>query len=186
MDANKELRNPETAENDIPECHIMPPENKIEDFKFFVGNHIAFRDLFDLQVKLNHECAQLPTSGSAQSVGLDLYACECVVIPPYTTALVNTGISIKMPRGVYGRVAPRSGLSVKHSLMVNAGVIDADYRGDVKVCLHNLSNMEFKVEIGMRVAQLILEQAIFPVNVKAVETLDETERGEGGFGSTGK
>ena len=94
-----------------------------------------------------------------------------------------TDISIAIPTGMYGRVAPRSGLAVKHFLDVGAGVIDCDYRGPVGVVMFNFSDKDFQVTAGDRVAQLIIEKiAMLPV--EEVYNLDDTERGHGGFGST--
>jgi deoxyuridine 5'-triphosphate nucleotidohydrolase len=98
--------------------------------------------------------------------------------------MVDTDISIALPSGTYGRVAPRSGLAAKHSIHTGAGVIDADYRGPLKVILFNLGDEEFKVNEGDRIAQLILEEVRMAPALE-VEDLDETVRGQGGFGSTG-
>jgi len=89
-----------------------------------------------------------------------------------------------IPVGCYGRIAPRSGLAFKSSIDVGAGVIDPDYRGEVKVLLFNLGNCDFKAEAGTRIAQLIIERCETPPVVE-VDSLDDTERGAGGFGSTG-
>lgn len=98
--------------------------------------------------------------------------------------MVDTDISIAVPAGTYGRVAPRSGLASKHSIDTGAGVIDADYRGPVKVLLFNLSDVDFKIAVGERIAQLIIERILTP-EVMVVAELEETVRGAGGFGSTG-
>jgi len=99
-------------------------------------------------------------------------------------ALVDTQLSIAVPVGTYGRVAPRSGLASKHMIDTGAGVIDADYRGPVFVLLFNHSEKDFQVEEGDRIAQLIIERISNP-EVFEVDDLDETLRGSGGFGSTG-
>ena len=111
-----------------------------------------------LQVKLLSPTAKPPTRGSAFAAGYDLYASSAATVPARGKALVDTDISIAVPAGTYGRVAPRSGLASKHSIDVGAGVIDADYRGPVKVLLFNFSDREFEVQIGERVAQLIVER----------------------------
>jgi len=98
--------------------------------------------------------------------------------------LVKTDIQVKVPEGTYGRVAPRSGLALKNKIDVGAGVIDRDYRGNVGVILFNLSDEDFQVSPGDRVAQLICEKIEYP-EVEELENLDDTDRGEGGFGSTG-
>lgn len=113
-------------------------------------------------------------------------ACESKSLLPHTATLVNTGIAVQIPMGCYGRIAPRSGFSYKNNVNVGAGVIDRDYRGPLKVLLLNQSYKTVEVESGMRVAQLILERAATPEVVPvSYETLTATERGTGGFGSTG-
>lgn len=97
---------------------------------------------------------------------------------------VPTGVRVAVPPGYYGRVAPRSGLAVKKFVDVGAGVIDADYRGDIGVVLFNLSDVPFEVKRGDRIAQLVIEK-ISMGDVIQVESLDDTQRGDGGFGSTG-
>jgi dUTP pyrophosphatase len=115
---------------------------------------------------------------------LDLSAAQECVIPPGQRRLVPTGWAMACPPGTYGRIAPRSGLALKHGIDVGAGVIDADYRGPVGVLLFNLSDQEFSIKVGDRIAQLILEQIVMAY-VEECEDLDETVRGSGGFGSTG-
>uniref|UniRef100_A0A453H1T0 Deoxyuridine 5'-triphosphate nucleotidohydrolase n=1 Tax=Aegilops tauschii subsp. strangulata TaxID=200361 RepID=A0A453H1T0_AEGTS len=113
----------------------------------------------------------------------DLSAVETVV-PARGKALVATDLSIAIPEGTYARIAPRSGLALKHAIDAGAGVIDADYRGPVGVVLFNHSEVDFVVKPGDRVAQMII-QVIATPEVAEVEDLDATVRGEGGFGSTG-
>lgn len=137
-----------------------------------------------LQVQLLTPTSKAPTRGSAHAAGYDMYASQSSTIPSRSQALISTGISIAVPEGCYGRVAPRSGLAVKHSIDVGAGVIDADYRGEVRVLLFNFSEREFEVNVGDRIAQLVLERIHTP-EVVVVEKLDESVRGAGGFGSTG-
>jgi dUTP pyrophosphatase len=129
--------------------------------------------------------AIIPTRGSDRSVGYDLYSTEDTIVPCQSgRALVETGIAIVLPDGVYGRVAPRSGLAVKHCITVGAGVIDPDYTGEVKVVLFNHGDKDFEVKKGDRIAQLVLERCETPP-VKEIEIIEETDRGSGGFGSTG-
>lgn len=111
-----------------------------------------------LQIKLLSTTAKPPTRSSAFAAGYDIYASQATSIPAWGKALVETDISVAVPAGTYGRVAPRSGLASKHGIDVGAGVIDADYRGPVKVLLFNLSGTEFAVNAGDRVAQLIIER----------------------------
>lgn len=111
-----------------------------------------------LQVKFLSDTAKAPSRSSAFAAGYDLYASKAATVPAWGKVLVDTDISIALPAGTYGRVAPRSGLAIKHSIHTGAGVIDADYRGPLKVLLFNLSGTEFGVEAGDRVAQLIVER----------------------------
>ncbi|KAH7068480.1 dUTPase-like protein [Paraphoma chrysanthemicola] len=137
-----------------------------------------------LQVLLLSDKARAPTKGSAYAAGHDLYSAKDITIPARGRALVPTDISISVPVGTYGRVAPRSGLANKHGIDTLAGVIDADYRGPVGVILANLSEVDFEVKVGDRIAQLIVEKIVMP-EVVVVEKLEESVRGAGGFGSTG-
>ncbi|XP_005364452.2 deoxyuridine 5'-triphosphate nucleotidohydrolase, mitochondrial [Microtus ochrogaster] len=131
------------------------------------------------------EHATAPTRGSAGAAGYDLYSAYDYTIAPMEKAVVKTDIQIAVPSGCYGRVAPRSGLAVKYFIDVGAGVIDEDYRGNVGVVLFNFGKEKFEVKKGDRIAQLICERIFYP-DLEEVETLDNTERGSGGFGSTGK
>ena len=105
-------------------------------------------------------------------------------MPARGKALIGTGLAFAIPVGNYGRIAPRSGLAVRNSLHVGAGVVDADYRGEVKVLLFNHSDDDFEVKEGDRIAQMIIEKYTLTA-LEEVEELSETERGAGGFGSTG-
>ena len=128
--------------------------------------------------------AQIPSRATTGSVGYDLYSTGDYIIPPNSRAVISTGVAIKLPPQTYGRIAPRSGLTVKHGLTIGAGVIDKDYTGELKVILFNHDQKAFMVRPGYRIAQLILERCETP-NVEVVEDLEETERGDEGFGSTG-
>jgi dUTP pyrophosphatase len=131
-----------------------------------------------------HPAAKLPTRGSKQAAGLDLYSIEEVTIEACARAAVRTGLAVAIPKEFYGRVAPRSGLAVNYGLDVLAGVIDSDYRGEIVCALVNHGQEAFTLAAGQRVAQLIIEAIITPDPVWA-DSLDETARGAGGFGSTG-
>ncbi|GAA5864247.1 hypothetical protein JCM1840_006713 [Sporobolomyces johnsonii] len=135
-------------------------------------------------VQRHSDQARIPTRGSALAAGYDLYSAEDKTVPARGQALINTDLSIAIPEGTYGRIAPRSGLAVKHSITTGAGVIDADYRGIVRVLLFNLGDNDFELKAGDRIAQLILEKIVTP-EPQEVASLDETVRGAGGFGSTG-
>uniref|UniRef100_A0A1A7WMG3 Deoxyuridine 5'-triphosphate nucleotidohydrolase n=1 Tax=Iconisemion striatum TaxID=60296 RepID=A0A1A7WMG3_9TELE len=130
------------------------------------------------------EHATTPTRGSAKAAGYDLYSAYDYSLGPMEKAIVKTDIQIAIPHGHYGRVAPRSGLAAKHFIDVGAGVVDEDYRGNVGVVLFNFSKETFEVKKGDRIAQLVCEKICYPDLVEE-ETLDETARGAGGFGSTG-
>ena len=128
--------------------------------------------------------ATVPSRGSALAAGYDLSSAHDCVVPARGKALVKTDLAIALPALCYGRIAPRSGLAWKKFIDVGAGVIDADYRGNVGVILFNHAEEDFEVKGGDRVAQLILERIMTPP-VAEVADLGETERGAGGFGSTG-
>ena len=133
--------------------------------------------------------AVAPVKGSAHSAGYDLASAQQVVIEPKCRQLVKTGIAVAVPPGCYGRVAPRSGLALKNGIDVMAGVIDADYRGDVGVILVNLGTVAFEVNPGDRIAQLVLERIEMNASVEEVvdvRDLGNTPRGSSGFGSTGQ
>ena len=138
--------------------------------------------------KLNPE-AVVPTYGSAFSAGADLYACEndAVTIAPGETKLIHTGLSVEIPEGFAGLIYARSGLATKKGLAPanKVGVVDADYRGEVMVALHNHSSVEQSVEKGERVAQLVIAPFL-KAEFTVADELSDTVRGEGGFGSTGR
>ncbi|EPQ59618.1 dUTP diphosphatase [Gloeophyllum trabeum ATCC 11539] len=152
--------------------------------KMSEGPQATLAPVSQLLIKRLSDNAKLPTRGSALAAGYDLYSAEKKTIPARGKALVDTQISIAVPAGTYGRVAPRSGLASKFMIDTGAGVIDADYRGVVFVLLFNHSDKDFQVQEGDRVAQLIIEKIQTP-EVLEVDDLDETLRGAGGFGSTG-
>ncbi len=142
-----------------------------------------------IQVKVINKGKQpLPAYATKQSAGMDLRADieQPVTLKPLERRLIPTGLHIALPQGYEAQVRPRSGLALKHGITVlnTPGTIDADYRGEIGVVLVNLSNEDFVVNPGERVAQMVIaqyEQAV----LQTVDTLDETERGEGGYGHTG-
>ena len=137
-----------------------------------------------LQVKLLSDNATMPTRGSEHAAGFDLASAENTVVKANGRTMVKTDIAIACPPGTYGRVAPRSGLAKKKGIDVGAGVIDADYRGNVGVILFNFGDEDFEIKQGDRIAQLILEYVCM-ANAEQVENLASTKRGAAGFGSTG-
>ena len=143
-----------------------------------------------MKVKIvNHSPYDTPAYATEQSAGVDLKANleEPIVLGSLERALVPTGLYIALPKGYEAQVRPRSGLAAKHGITVlnTPGTIDADYRGEIKVILVNLSHQPFEIVPGERIAQMVIAKHEF-VEWEQVETLDATARGAGGFGSTGK
>jgi dUTP pyrophosphatase len=138
-----------------------------------------------IKIKLLTENARPPLRNTPTDAGLDLFSSENVTIPSKKWAAVSTGISISIPDGNYARIAPRSGLAFKHGIDVFAGVVDSGYRGEIKAILYNASDDDYTISINDKIAQLIIEKCQI-WDVEVVESLDETVRGEGGFGSSGK
>jgi len=136
-----------------------------------------------LRVVRLSEHASLPVRSSTGAAGYDLAAAHDAVVPASGKAIVKTDLAIAAPAGTYGRVAPRSGLAWKRHIDVGAGVVDADYRGNVGVVLFNHGTVDLEVRRGDRVAQLVLERIATP-DVVEVDDLGATRRGAGGFGST--
>ena len=138
---------------------------------------------------VNKGSQPIPEYATEQSAGVDLRANieDGILLEPLSRALVGTGLYIQLPKGFEAQIRPRSGLAAKHGITVlNApGTIDADYRGEIKVILINLSHQSFVVNPGERIAQMVIATHE-KVEFNVVDKLDETVRGEGGFGSTGK
>eukprot|EP00913_Durusdinium_trenchii_P004009 g3713.t1 len=139
-----------------------------------------FKPKEEIKVKLLHPEARLPTRGSDQAAGLDLYSTIETLVPPGESVLIKTGLAVELPAGTYGRIAPRSSLAIR-GIETGAGVVDRDFRGEVKVLLRNWSDDDLRVYKGDRVAQLVVER-ILEVGVNHVEDLSETQRGNRGFG----
>lgn len=137
-----------------------------------------------MNVLLLDKHATVPVRSSSEAAGYDVCSIDDGYIDPGDRLLVRTGIALQVPIGTYGRIAPRSGLAVKYGIHVGAGVIDRDYRGEIRVLLCNLGRERFEFKRGDRIAQMVLEKIETP-EVYTVESLDETSRGSGGFGSTG-
>ena len=141
-----------------------------------------------IRVKKLHPMAQLPTYGSAEAAGADLYACleQAVTIAPGETAWIPTGLALEVPKGCAGLVYARSSLGAKRGLAppYKVGVIDSDYRGEIRVVLLNHGKVPQTVENGERVAQFLITPVLTPA-YEEVEELTDTNRGTGGFGSTG-
>lgn len=142
-----------------------------------------------IHVKKLNPRAILPTYGSAEAAGADLYACleAPVTVEPGETVWIPTGIALEVPRGCAGLVYARSGLATKRGLAPanKVGVVDSDYRGEINVVLHNHGSQPQRIENGERVAQLLITPVLTP-DYEWTQDLSGTVRGEGGFGSTGK
>ena len=142
-----------------------------------------------IRVKKLHENAILPTYGSIEAAGADLYACleEQIVAAPGETVWIPTGLAMEVPKGCAGLVYARSGLACKKGLAPanKVGVIDSDYRGPVTVVLHNHGSEPQTIAHGERIAQLVITPVLTPA-YEVAEDLSDTDRGQGGFGSTGK
>lgn len=139
--------------------------------------------MLNIKVKLLKDTAVLPAYQTPGASGFDLVAAETLEIPPHATGLVSTGLAMEIPDGHEIQIRPRSGLSLKTPLKVLLGTLDADYRGPIGVIVFNASNTAQTVLQGTRIAQGVL-QAVPQANFVLVDELGETERGEGGFGST--
>ena len=142
-----------------------------------------------VRVKILKEGARLPAYGSAQAAGADLYACleTAVTIAPGETVFVPTGIALEVPVGCAGLIYARSGMACKRGLAPanKVGVVDSDYRGEIIVALHNHGKVTQTVENGERVAQFVITPVLTPA-YEMVQELSDTQRNQGGFGSTGK
>ena len=142
-----------------------------------------------VRVKILKWGARLPTYGSVEAAGADLYACltEAMTIAPGETAFVPTGIALEVPKGCAGLIYARSGLACKRGLAPanKVGVVDSDYRGEIIVALHNHGKESQTIENGERVAQFVITPVLTPA-YEIAEDLSDTARNQGGFGSTGK
>ncbi len=138
-----------------------------------------------LKIKKNHPQATIPATAYGEGdAAVDLHACEEVVIKPGERALVNTGLQIAVPAGYFANIRDRSGLAIKHGIHTMAGVVDSHYRGDYKIVLINFGQEDYKIKIGDRIAQLLI-QKVEDIEWQEVEELDKTKRGAGSFGSSG-
>lgn len=154
-----------------------------------VNNFITEEGLMSrVKIKRLNEMAIIPTRGSKEAAGYDLYAAipESIRINPHETVKVGTGLAFELPKGTFGAIFPRSGYATKFGLRPAncVGVCDSDYRGEYIVAIHNDSDFIQAINPGERIAQLILMPYITMIMIE--DNLSETERGDGGFGSTGK
>lgn len=139
-----------------------------------------------LRVKKLSESAVIPSYKTSGASGMDLSSTERVTLMPFERKLVPTGIAIELENGFEAQIRPRSGTSIKHGLtLINCvGTVDSDYRGEIFIPMINLSSTPYTIEIGERVAQMVISK-YSSVDVQVVEQINDTERGTGGFGSTG-
>ncbi len=142
--------------------------------------------MYTLKVKKLNQDAKLPNFAHKGDAGMDVYSIEEAVIKSGETKLIRTGISIELPEMTEAQMRPRSGLALKNSitLLNSPGTIDEGYRGEIGVIMINHGKDDFKVEKHMKIAQMVVKP-IFDINVVEIEELSDTDRGEGGFGSTG-
>jgi len=138
-----------------------------------------------IQVKLLTKNSKLPSRNTPTDAGLDLYSSETSLIRGREWKAVSAGISISIPDGYYARIAPRSGLAYKHGIDVFAGVVDSGYRGEIKAILYNAGEKDYLINIGDKIAQMIIEKC-YLWNASVVDELDNSYRGERGFGSSGR
>ncbi|GAA3646503.1 dUTP diphosphatase [Asaccharospora irregularis] len=142
--------------------------------------------MYTLKVKKLNEEAIIPNFAHKGDAGMDLYSIEKVLIPSGESRLIKTGISIQLPSMTEAQVRPRSGMALKHSITVlnTPGTIDEGYRGEIGVILINHSKEDFLVTKHMKIAQMVVKP-IYDIDIVEVDNLNETDRGEDGFGSTG-
>lgn len=170
---------------------VLNLDYNIIEFKY---NYIFFMQrgenmkVENLKVKVSRisQDAKLPEYAHQGDSGMDLFSIEEILIEPGETAFIHTGIKIELPKYTEAQVRPRSGLALKHSITVlnTPGTIDEGYRGEISIILINHGKKSFKVEKGMKIAQMVVKP-VFPVILEEVDELSESERGKDGFGSTG-
>ena len=138
-----------------------------------------------MKIKLIYNNSKIPTKGSKQAAGYDLYSLYDYYVYPHEKTVIKTGVVMEIPTGFYGRIEPRSGLAIRNGIDVLAGIIDSDYRGEISVILYNTDKERtFSIKMGDRIAQIIFEKH-YSFDFEVVEKLEESQRGDSGFGSTG-
>lgn len=162
-------------------CQCSTMFNDIEKFNL---PNVNFKKL----INDNYIKPIIPKRAYNTDTGYDLFSIESKIIKPGETEMIKTGIAIQFPESLSAEVRPRSGLAYKHNIIVtnSPGTVDNSYRDEIRVLLHNLSKVEYKVNEKDRVAQLVFELPVLPELVETKEFIDKTKRGLGGFGSTGK
>lgn len=136
-----------------------------------------------MKIKLD-EKAHIPTRGHSTDAGLDLYSRETKIIPSRGSAVFDTGVHIELPHGTTGFLKSKSGLNINHGL-TSDGVVDEGYTGSIVVKLYNNSDVDYQVFKGQKISQLVILPVVIPEGLEIVQDLEETDRGNGGFGSTG-
>ncbi|MBS3123105.1 dUTP diphosphatase [Candidatus Woesearchaeota archaeon] len=137
-----------------------------------------------IKIKKLHPQAILPKYACANDAGMDFYSLENEIINPGERKLIPTGIAMAIPPGYVGLIWDKSGIASKHGIKTMGGVIDSGYRGEIKIIMHNLSNTSYMIEKNTKIAQMLI-QKVEQKDIVEVEELDESDRGSGGFGSTG-
>jgi len=169
--------------NESPTVYAIPEAEGLQENLISRFSTIQAKKDKHILVKKMHKNAKIPTKGTSGAAGHDLYAIEDKTIPAKGQQVVKIGISLRLPNGTNGRIAPRSGQAVRHGITVNAGVIDRDYTGEIGVVLVNLFNYDYHVQQGERIAQLIPEK-VLETQYQEVTYLEDTKPGTNGFGST--
>jgi len=144
-----------------------------------------FRDYSPWALQVTCPLTMTPTRSSAKAAGYDLYSPEETSIPARGSVVIDTGVAVALPSSHYGKIEGRSGLGIKHNIVAFGGVIDEDYRGNICVKLFNMGDEDYSVAANDRVAQLVV-QPYASLRVERVQSLDNTERGTSGFGSSGQ
>lgn len=138
-----------------------------------------------MKIMLDSENTKIPTRAHATDAGLDLYARETQIVPANGSAIFDTGVHIELPIDTVGFLKSKSGLNVNHGITSDGGVIDVGYTGSIKVKLYNHSGCDYEVKFGDKISQLVILPILTP-DLELVDKLEDTERGDGGFGSTGR
>lgn len=137
-----------------------------------------------IKFKLQQPDAKLPTKGSDEAAGLDLYACENIDIPAGKSAKINTGVCMEIPSGYVGLIWPRSKISTRFNIDILAGVVDSDYRGEIQIALINHGDKPFEVRTGDKIAQMLIQRHFNYFDIEQVDQLSESRRGKQGINST--
>lgn len=137
-----------------------------------------------IKFKLQQPEAKLPTKGSEEAAGLDLYACEPAEVPVGKSAIINTGVCMELPKSCVGLIWPRSKIATRFNIDVLAGVIDSDYRGEIQISIINLGEKPFEVRTGDKIAQMIVQRHLNYFDIVEVDQLSDSRRGNAGIHST--